>query len=170
MSDLTKLKDAQAEVGELVINAGILGIGPSYYHGLLHEKVLENTHERIREGCRFGDWQSFSWEQGWGVGCDLQVTWEDREVVKNGKKVKQCYPVCKVSWSSTGRSPLEARAAILLYSAVTDLATVIETHFASRDVETKEASFEREWKVRKKNLETPLDRIIEFIIASIKAS
>ena len=144
----TKLEDASREVAELVINAGILGFCPSYHRGLLNQADLESHHERVRQGNGYGDWLHFTWEQSWGVGCDLEVKWKTAEKMQNGKKVKRSVPECKIGWSSTGRDILSARAAILLYSAVTDLATLIETHFRDRDIETADAAWQRRSKLR----------------------
>jgi len=147
----TKFIDARREVAELVIHSRILGLLPSYHRGLLDDEVREHHYSKLRQDAElsyFGGVQYFNWEQSWGVSCSLQVDWKTVTKRKDGKDVKITVPECKVSWSSTGRDIASARAAILLYSAVTDLAIIIETHFRDRDIEDKDLEYARRSKER----------------------
>ncbi len=75
----------------------------------------DRTEEQdARSGTMF-----FRWERAWAVGCDLDVTIDGRHGVG-----------VRIGWSSTGRSPAAARASVVLYSAVTDLACLIEAQLS----------------------------------------
>ncbi len=66
----------------------------------------------------------FNWERSFKAHCDLEVNLDGLNGVE----------VC-VGWSSTGRSPSAARASVVLYSAVTDLACLIESMFEGLTVD-----------------------------------
>jgi hypothetical protein len=69
-----------------------------------------------------------SWERSWVAGCTLHFSLKPMDKITNDEGVTHVYKgAVQVSWSSTGRTPSGARAAIALYIAVTDLAAQIET-------------------------------------------
>jgi hypothetical protein len=88
------------------------------------QRDLDRLGSRI-----LGDSISVSWERSWTVGCSLGFDLRPigRETKEDGSRVRTYGFVVDVSWSSTERSPAASRAAIALYSAVTDLAAQIET-------------------------------------------
>jgi hypothetical protein len=78
---------------------------------------------------RFLDSVDVNWSRSWTVGCGLSfvLRYEGKETKEDGVEIETYSRALNISWPSTGRTPAAARAAIALYSAVTDLAAQIET-------------------------------------------
>lgn len=68
------------------------------------------------------------WQRSWGVSCSLsfRLSLAGLETTADGQRILTLAPEVLVFWSSTGRSPAASRAALALYSAVTDLACLLE--------------------------------------------
>jgi hypothetical protein len=77
----------------------------------------------------FRDSISADWSRSWTVGCSLYFVlhYKGREIKEDGTEVQTYDCAVNINWSATGRTPAAARAAIALYSAVTDLGAQIET-------------------------------------------
>ena len=135
---------SQANFRETLLRAGIPGLGYSRMRLKPDEEYIRRMLAEAEESY-FGGSQHFEWEQAWGVSCTLRVTWND--VPRNNKK-KEVYaaPKCDISWSSTGHDIASARCAITLFSAVADLAALIECHFRDRYVESLKAAGDRSLK------------------------
>lgn len=70
---------------------------------------------------------SLEWRWAWSVSVNLYVSFAFQKHENIEDSVIHWYtPKVEVSWSSTSRSPSTARAAIALYSEVTDLACVLQ--------------------------------------------
>ena len=131
------------EIAQMVIASGIPGLtGSTARKGLTDDSY---TSRLIKEAAHnfYGSNQSFSWTQAWNVSCELRISWDDETKVRGGKNVECAVPNCYVSWSITTRDISESRACILLYTAVTDLATLIQTHFSDRHIESKDDAYSR---------------------------
>jgi hypothetical protein len=81
------------------------------------------------------DYLNIAWERSWGVGCDLSISIrhgglerEETRVVLHKRAEVQ------VSWSSTGRGPAEAMAAIALYTQVAQLACLVQAVLDRLDI------------------------------------
>ena len=141
--DMT-LEEAKVAVAKLVLRTGIPGL-----KGHRRNLFPPGLNRSIMQDAKGGHWgmQSFCWEQSWGVGCDLRMGWKDGEKTYQGKKRKVSLLTCEVSWSSTGRNLRDARASIVLYGQVTDLACLIESHIEGLLIESAGAHYDRQHKV-----------------------
>lgn len=96
----------------------------------LTEDRKENALRTLQdENPRPYDSLHFEWNRAWGVTCNLYINFESsyKENVQIGDKyAKYVTGRVQVSWSSTNRTPSEARAAIVLYNEVNDLACLLE--------------------------------------------
>ncbi len=101
--------------------------------GMRNERELKAS---VEEGDGVsGDYLNVSFERGWAIGCSLSInmTHSDSETDKKaGMRRELRAAQVEVSWSSTGRSAASARAAIALYSEITDLAAEIESVLGER--------------------------------------
>jgi hypothetical protein len=137
----TKLDDARAEIAELVLDARIPGLGHSRRTLTSSDEYRASVISDAQENAYGGS--HFEWEQSWGVSCTLRINWKEAKKRTGGKTVTFSVPSCDIGWSSTGRDIVSARAAILLYSAVTDLATLIQTHYRDRYIESESDYYKR---------------------------
>ena len=100
------LEEAQATVARIIEETNVRGCKPSYSVGLDRE-----------------------YERGWGIGCRLNVAfdhvWDEVDIFKIR---------IDVSWSSTTRDVASARAAIKLYTEVTDLAAELQSVLTERPI------------------------------------
>ena len=156
--DMT-LEEAKVAVAKLVLRTGIPGL-----KGHRRNLFPPGLNRSIMQDAKGGHWgmQSFCWEQSWGVGCDLRMGWKDGTKTYHGKKRKVSLLTCEVSWSSTGRNLRDARAAVVLYGQVTDLACLIESHMEGLLIESASAHYDRQHKVDIKKIKdgmTPGDKI-----------
>ncbi len=79
---------------------------------------------RMGHDSHFGT-STYAWDRGWAVSCDLTVDLNNA--------------VVSVSWSAMSRTPAEARAAVVLYSAVADLACLLESQLRRMTIAGSEA-------------------------------
>ena len=140
---ISKIEEISEEIARLVIKADIPGLNDhSCHRGLFDEEYQSKILEEA-SGNFHGNTQSFHWEQSWGVSCRLAILWKDDTKLRDGKQKSNASPTCSISWSTTSHSIETARAALILYSAVTDLATTIQTHFRDRHIESIKDSCKR---------------------------
>ncbi len=67
------------------------------------------------------------WEQAWGIGCTLRVTFKpDKLTDRSGQSATYIRVSSDLSWSSSGRTVAQATAATTLYTQVIQLAALIE--------------------------------------------
>jgi len=124
------LEEAQATVARIIEETNIRGCKPSYSVGLDRE-----------------------YERGWGIGCRLNVAFDrvyDDRVVNPDEPLEavEIYRIrIDVSWSSTTRDVAAARAAIKLYTEVTDLAAELQAVLTERPIR----SF-ADWKKKDENV------------------
>lgn len=140
MKAQTTIDEAIQEIAKAVVRANIPGFVSSYHVGLYNPRV---SRQVIRESKDRFSCHSFSWSQAWGVNCNLRFSFDEVTKRKGGALVKRSEVVAAISWGSTGRDALSARAAVMLYSAVVDLATLVEVHFRDRDIESEDQAHKR---------------------------
>jgi hypothetical protein len=76
-------------------------------------RITETVETSGIVGSRRQGGLSWTWQRTWAVDCSLHVDIDD--------------PKVEVVWPSMHRTPAEARAAVALYSQVTDLACLLES-------------------------------------------
>jgi len=77
------------------------------------------------------------WDQGWALGCTLNLTFRARE---GHDKRFYTQTIPEVSWSSSGRSLAQATAATVLYTQVIQLAALIEAATDGVELEIEETT------------------------------
>lgn len=148
--DLTLL-EARERVAKIVLRAQIPGL-----KGHRWDMSPKTATQQTLLEARSGIWGHlyFNYEQAWGLGACLSCEFKDEKRAVPGGIQKQKYAQCsvlhvKVSWSSTGRSLSEARAAVVLYSQVVDLACMVEAHMNGLVIQSSSAAYDIERAKRK---------------------
>jgi hypothetical protein len=96
----------------------------------------ENTVADIWEQVTAGrDHLAIEWDRAWGANCSLSISLHHASLEQEETRiVHHVRASVELSWSSTGRSPAEAVAAIALYRQVAELACLLESVLARMDV------------------------------------
>lgn len=116
--NLTDPKEALKKAAQIILASNIRGIRTDHKGRLADQDFgFDGGHVSV------------SYERGWAMGCDLNISmaYGEPEKEKNGTIHEIRIARVQVSWSSTGRTPAAALAAVTLYSEVTALAAEIET-------------------------------------------
>jgi len=172
------LIEARKLVARLVLNARIPGLKGHCWDIMPKMAARQVWHEAERSiyGCQY-----FSYEQAWAINATLTVEFTDGHRTISGKKVPTSVCHCKVNWSSTGRSLVEARAVVKLYSDLIDLGALIETHLNGLLIETTQEEFARYCEKQKEERKVELAEIrkedrwktgytVEFTRKALKAN
>jgi hypothetical protein len=78
---------------------------------------------------------NIEWERGWGLGCSLSISIRHGRLEMEETRIVHHREVrVEVGWSSTGRGPAEAVAAVALYQQVTQLACLIESVLGEMEI------------------------------------
>ena len=146
------LPEVSEWIVEQVFAADIPGLGRRN-HDITKEKEVRGRYkeEMLARGNSFG-MLHFSWEHCWGIGCGLQVSFNQTEktVIIGGKKkkTKVSEVTFEVTWGSTGHTPSETIIAADIYTRVAKLALFMETRLKELCVETRDEQHNRESNVR----------------------
>lgn len=98
----------------------------SLFDRLPQDKQTELLSELVSPSNRI-PYVSLEWRYVWSLGVNLYTSFPYRATEKDEEDTVHVYDLrVEVSWSSTARSPACARAAINIYSQVTDLACLLE--------------------------------------------
>ncbi len=118
------VKDALLTVRQIMMRRDVKGV-----------RVGLTELDMLHSDCHLGV------ERGWAVGCDLYVkfplwgAYDDRvEDPENNKVWMKVNYEIELSWSSSGRTPLQALACVNLYKEMVDLAAEIEAYLVSNDI------------------------------------
>jgi hypothetical protein len=91
------------------------------------EQTLQQAPDR--------DYLNIAFERSWGVGCDISVSIRHSGLEREETRmVLHKRASVEVSWSSTGRGPAEAMAAIALYTQVAQLACLVQAVLDRLDI------------------------------------
>ena len=109
------LLEANRTAAGIIMKSALYEQLDTYFRDSISELLTGSTTTNI----------SFDWRSGWSINCNLNLSYTydcDEKTIFEYVK-----PHIAISWSSTGRSCPSARAAINLYSAVTDLGCLIQS-------------------------------------------
>jgi hypothetical protein len=152
---IPKIEEIRREIAEIVIRSNIPGLNDHSLHRSLfdpeyQERLLQEADEHPYS------FQSFSWERAWGVSCRLTIKWDDSEKMQGNEMVPCAEPTCGITWSTMSHDIVSARSAILLYTEVVDLATMIQSHYGDRHIESVAAARIRVRDTQKKEEEASI--------------
>jgi hypothetical protein len=96
------------------------------------DNAIADLWEQVQAG---RDYLNIEWSRSFGVGCSLSIALRHARVEQEETRiVHHLRATVEVGWSSTGRGPAEAMAAVALYQQVAQLACLVETVLARLEI------------------------------------
>lgn len=96
------------------------------------DNAIADIWEQVEAG---RDYLNIEWARSFGVGCSLSIGLRHGRLEHDGNRiVHQVRAAVEVGWSSTGRGPAEAMAAIALYTQVAQLACLVEAALGRMEI------------------------------------
>lgn len=112
-----RVSDAMRRIIEVIIKSN------------MYDQLSRSMQAELMEALVGNDIKALTveWNLAWSISTTMYISFNRQGHEKiNNRSIVWYKPKVEITWSSTGRTPAMARAAINLYSQVNDLACLIE--------------------------------------------